>query len=81
MHGLINYNTLVVQAVEILNGGGVTVGNITINATICKSPPWDKCTPSSSISSLNSLVENVFPSTIPPVQVPGPVEGILDCIA
>ena len=37
VHGLINYNTLVVQAMEM---GGI--GNITINATICKLPAWDK---------------------------------------
>ena len=78
MHELINYSTLIVQAVEILNGGGI--GNITINATICKSPPWDKCSPSSLISFLlNSLVENDFPSTVPSVQVPA--EGTLYCIA
>ena len=34
-----------------------------------------KCTPSS-LSSLVSLVENAFPSTIPPVQVP--TEGIIE---
>jgi uncharacterized protein YdgA (DUF945 family) len=78
VYGLINYDTLIVQAVEILNGG--EMGNVTINATVCHGKLLQytlfKFIPSL-FSSLTSPVENSFSSTLPPIQVPA--EGIIQC--
>ena len=67
VNGLMNYCTLLVQAVELLSGG--KVGNITINGTVCKYTNHTSYSIILCHLSFISAPSIIIPPVNPPIQV------------